>query len=207
METQQAENNQAGATGEATTQQQGADAQDANTAGQPFKVFASQEELDRFMADRAKRAERKALNTQARALGYDDWQEMQDALQAIRKPGSEAGKGAKPSSETATSEGNNGPSEAERYRMMLTVAGELNLPAALIGRLQGNTVDEMRADAQSLLGLLQPGAAASRPNIPAAPQGGQPVTFTQKQLQDPVFVRTHKDEIMKAAREGRIVRS
>lgn len=197
MEQQPTENTGAVETGttSSTDQQQ-------QPAAQPFKSFASQEELDKFMADRAKRAGRQALNAQARELGYDDWQEMQEALHGIRKtPAKVEGPDSPAKADPASN-------EANRLRMALTVAGELNLPAALIGRLQGATVDEMKADAQMLLGLFQQSpAAAQRPSIPPVPQSNQPVTFTQAQLQNPEFVRTHKDEILRAAREGRIARS
>lgn len=170
-------------------------------ASQPFKSFASQDELDKFMADRAKRASRQALNTLARDFGFDDSQEMQEALHAIRKTP------AKGDSQDSPQKADRGSDEVGRLRMALTVAGELNLPAALIGRLQGNTVEEMKADAQTMLALLQPGTPAQRATIPPAPVAGQAITFTRAQLQDPAFVRAHKDEILRAGREGRIVNS
>ncbi len=88
--------------------------------------------------------------------------------------------------------------------MAIQAGTKLNLPTALVLRLQGSTVAEMEADAQSLLGLM---TAPRGPGIPNVPTQNQPVTFTKAQLQDAKFVREHKDEILRAGREGRIVDS
>lgn len=206
MERQQQENQNAE---QQQDGQQGNAEQQHNQQGEPFRVFSSQDELDKFMADRAKRAERKALNTQARTLGYDDWHEMQEALQAIRKtPAQDAQQSDSQQSSQKQDADRGSVDEAAKLRMALTVAGELNLPAALIGRLQGDTVEAMKADAEQLLGLFaQAPAARAVGAIPRVPNGNQPVTFTRAQLQDAAFVRAHKDEIMRAANEGRIVDS
>lgn len=178
----------------------------AETPAQPFKTFASQEELDKFMAKSKSQAGRKALNEQAKALGFEDWQDMEDSVAATRQPPA-----ATPTPDAATPAPATpaglplGTDEASRLRMALKVGSDLNLPAALVGRLQGATVEEMTADAQSLLGLMT--APPRGPGIPPVPQQNQPVTFTRTQLQDPVFVREHQTEIMQAAREGRIVSS
>lgn len=181
---------------------------------QPFRTFASQEDLDKFVAKSKRQAERKALNDQAKALGYEDWEEMSEALQPLRRagsavsgdapnaavtPGPEGTVAAAPNQPTTTQ-----PDEASRLRMALQVGTKLNLPTALVGRLMGATAEEMEADAQALLGLM---TTPRGPGIPPAVQQGQPVTFTRKQLQDPAYVREHQAEILQAAREGRIVDS
>lgn len=89
--------------------------------------------------------------------------------------------------------------------MALQVGAELNLPAALIARLQGDTLEAMKADAQNLLSLM--GSGTRGPGIPPVPGGNPPVTITTAQLQDPKWVREHQAEIQLASREGRIVRS
>lgn len=93
--------------------------------------------------------------------------------------------------------------------MAIKVGSELNLPVALVGRLQGDTEEAMKADAQTLLGLMdgnRPGNAHA-PGIPPVPQAGQQITFTRTQLQDAKFVRANAEAIRKAAAEGRIVNS
>lgn len=179
---------------------------------QPFRTFASQEDLDKFVAKSKRQAERKALNDQAKALGYEDWEEMSEALQPLRRAGSAASGDAPATTPTPGPEGTTAaaptaaaqPDEASRLRMALQVGTKLNLPTALVGRLMGATAEEMEADAQALLGLM---TTPRGPGIPPAVQQGQPVTFTRKQLQDPAFVREHIKEIQQASREGRIVDS
>jgi hypothetical protein len=175
---------------------------------QPFAVFETAEAFKK----RVDRESRKALNQQAKALGYEDWQEMSEALQPLRRGGD--GSAASTSSAAATAQQpdkqkdaqSQGPSEVEKLRMALSVGQELNLPAALVGRLQGATLEEMKADAQALMGLFAAGQARG-PGILPAPQTNQPVTFTRAQLQDPEFVRKNKDAILEASRQGRIVSS
>lgn len=90
--------------------------------------------------------------------------------------------------------------------MALQVATERGLPTALVSRLQGNTAEEMAADADQLLGLVA-GAGRAGPGIPPAPRSPQTTTFTRAQLRDPAFVRANAAAIQQAAREGRIVES
>ena len=146
------------------------------------------------------------MNQQAKEAGFDDWEHMQESVAATRQPpattptpGPEGTVAAAPNQPAAAQ-----PDEASRLRMALQVGTKLNLPTALVGRLQGATAEEMEADAQALLGLM---TAPRGPGIPPAVQQGQPVTFTKTQLQNPAFVREHQAEIMQAAREGRIVDS
>lgn len=98
--------------------------------------------------------------------------------------------------------------ETARLQMALKVGAELNLPAALINRLQGDTEAAMKADAESLVALMGSGTPANRmPGIPPVPAGNQPVTFTRTQLQDAKFVRENAEAIRQAASQGRIVNS
>lgn len=174
--------------------------QPAGQGKQFFRTFASQEELDDFVSDRARRAERSALNREAREFGFANWQELSTKLGAQRQ-----GEG-KPKQQPDEKDAQQGPSEVEKLRMALNVGQKLNLPAALVSRLQGATPEEMEADAQALMGLFT-GGQAQRPGIPPAPQSSQPATFTRQQLQDPEFVRKNKDAILEASRQGRIVNS
>lgn len=181
------------------------------TAGQtqePYRSFASEGDLNNFVAERVKRAERSALKKLAADLGFEDADELRDALQPLRRT---AGGGNTNAPATPTQPTAQGPSDSARLSMALKVGAELNLPASLIARLQGDTEEAMKADAQALLGLMdgnRPGATAPRaPGIPPVPQVGQPVTFTRTQLQDAKFVREHANEIRQAAAQGRIVNS
>ncbi len=177
------------------------EAPQADTYSAPFASFPDAQTFNKRM----EREARKRQNQAAQELGFDDWQHMQTDLAAQRQA-------ATPDPETPPTPDApqqpvsppSQPDEAKRLRMALSVAQELNLPAALIGRLQGETVEAMTADAQSLVALMQQSQGRT-PGIPSAPQGGQPVTFSRAQMSDPAFVRQHADEIQRAAREGRIV--
>ena len=177
-------------------------------AEQPYKAFANQAELDSFVKGAKTQAERAGVRKLAKDLGFEDVDEMRETLASLRQAqggGAAASPGVAP--ETPTSQATSQP-DAARLQMALAVGTKLNLPAALIGRLQGGTEAEMEADATTLLGLMGGGATQQRvPGIPPVPAGNQPVTFTQTQLQDPKFVRANIEAIRKASAEGRIVRS
>lgn len=173
--------------------------------GQPLRSFATQAELDDFVKGAKSQAERAAIRKLAKDLGFEDAEEMRQTLQSLRQ--GQGGDGTPPpntpeSDATAASAG--GPNASARLALALKVGAELNLPVALINRLQGDTEDEMRADAQALTALM--GSGASRgPGVPPVPAGNRAVTFTRAQLQDPKFVRANAEAIQQAAREGRIV--
>lgn len=192
----------AGAVDRAATPNAGAAAE---SQAQPFAVFPDAKSF----SQKVSREARKLMNEQAKAAGFDDWQHMQDSLAALRQPQTatptpenpQEGQAATPAPTAAPV----APDEAKRLRMALSVASDLNLPTALVARLQGETTEEMTADANRLLALFQ--QSPRGPGIPPAPKQNQPVTFTRAQLQNPAFVREHQAEIMQAAREGRIVDS
>ena len=185
-----------------TTEQPADAGQKAGQEAQPAQPFAVFETAQAFQK-RLDRESRKILNQQAKALGYEDWQEMSEALQPLRRGDaqSQAIEVKQPESKQPP-----GVSDYERLRMALTVGQELNLPTALVSRLQGATLEEMKTDAQALLGLM--GSSTQRgPGIPPAPHANQPATFTRNQLSDPVFVRANREAILQAGRDGRIVNS
>lgn len=165
----------------------------------PFAVFPDAKSFNTKVGREA----RKLMNEQAKAAGFDDWAHMSETLGALRQAPTTADKPetVAPAATPATPAQ---PDEAARLRMAIQTGTKLNLPTALVLRLQGTTVEEMEADAQSLVGLM---TAPRGPGIPNVPQTNQPVTFTRAQLQDAKFVREHKDEILRAGREGRIVDS
>ncbi len=172
------------------------------TAEQPFAVFPDAKAFNQRMS----RETRKLMNAQAKEAGFDDWADMQEALGALRRstpavattPVPE-GAPETPAASPAT------PDEAARLKMAIQVGSKLNLPVALVGRLQGDTLKTMEEDAETLMALFQ--QPQRGPGIPPAPQQNKPVTFTRTQMQDAAFVREHGAEIMQAAREGRIVDS
>lgn len=175
-----------------------------NQPGQPFAVFPTAEAFN----TRLQRETRKTLDNHAKQAGFDSWDAM---LESRNQPAQTT---PAVSAETPTPEPTTPPGqptapapidEAKRLRMALQVATEKGLPPALIARLQGDTPEEMAADADSLIALVQ--RPPSGPGIPPAPRNGQTVTFTRAQMRDPAFVRQHADEIQRAAREGRIVDS
>lgn len=174
-------------------------AQPVTEAPAPFAVFQDAKAFNQRLA----RETRKQMNEQAKAAGFDDWAHMQETLGALRQAPTAA---VTPEAVTPVAQPQAPvlPDEAARLRMAIQTGTKLNLPTALVLRLQGETVAEMEADAQSLLGLM---TAPRGPGIPNVPQANQPVTFTKAQLQDAKFVREHKDEILRASREGRIVDS
>lgn len=170
--------------GQATEQQRQA-------ANQPFAIFPDSAS---FKA-RVDREARQLQDKTAKELGYDSFEAMKTTLQAARPIKKEEDQPVQ-------------SNEADRFRLMLQVGAEINLPAALISRLQGNTADELKADAERLQALFQSNQQQQqqpKQGIPNAPQGNsQPVTFTKEQLTNAAFVRENQVAIMAAARDGRI---
>jgi len=172
---------------------------------EPFRAFATQADLDKFVSGSKRQAQRAALREAAQRFGFEEWSDVEDALQALRPtaptPEPEAQRAQQSQSDS---------NEATRLRLALKVGAAKGLPATLVMRLQGSTEEEMTLDADTLLGLVQQPATVTRhatPGIPPPPQGGQPVTFTRQQLSDPKFVREHQDEIRQAYAQGRVVGS
>jgi TolA-binding protein len=66
--------------------------------------------------------------------------------------------------------------EAEQRLTRLTVASEFGIPVEHVHRLQGNTPDELRADAQQLAALVaaRPAGPTAGPDLGAGPRGGAP---------------------------------
>ena len=154
---------------------------------QPFAIFPDSTSFNA----RLDREVRKNQEKLAKDLGYDSFDAMKSVI-----PQRQPVQAAQPTQPD------------NRLQTALAVAVEMGLPVNLVGRLQGSTPEEMKADAESLIRLLgspqqqqQP-----KPTIPNAPTGsGQPVTFTRAQMSNPAFVRENQAAIMQAAREGRIL--
>ena len=172
--------------------------------GEPFAVFPDAESFNR----RLQRETRRSLDQHAQAAGFDNWQAMLDsrntpppAAESDEQPDTEpAGEQPTASSQQPAAS----LDEAARLRMAIEVGGDKGLPPALLSRLQGTTREELEADADRLLQVVQAGQPRP-PGIPGVPRNEQTTTFTRAQLRDPAFVREHATEIQRAAREGRIV--
>lgn len=200
----------AGQTAEQPNAGQGQQPEQAGQEQAPFATFPT----EAAFKQRLNRDTRRQMNAFAKEQGFDDWQHLSDTLGTLRQQASGQGQQAQAAQQPEQGDTTQpaaqpaGLSDADRLRMAIQVSAKLNLPAALVGRLQGDTLEAMEADAQQLVGLMQqPGAPWARPGIPGAPQTEQRATFTRAQLQDPAFVRAHQAEIMQASREGRIVDS
>lgn len=184
-----------------------------STQSQPFKSFATEKELKTFVADEVTRTAAKLKSTAVRQLakdyGFEDADELREWLGVQRQTPPGQGQNRLPATPDVTTPANAPAAaswDAARLHMALQVGAELNLPAALIARLHGDTLEAMKADAQTLVALMGTGTQRG-PGIPPVPEGGQPVTITQTQLSDPKWVRKHEKEILQASAEGRIVRS
>lgn len=193
--------------GEQPAAQPDAGAQPAAQPTQPYRAFATEADLTAFVQRSKNQAERSALRKLATDMGFEDADELKEALEPLRR-----GKGGTQTAQPGTpvapaQQGPTGsPQGAERLKMALNVGKSKNLPIAIVELLQGDSEEAMTAHADQLMALFASGANRT-PGIPGAPQQNQPVTFTRAQLQDAKFVREHANEIRAAAREGRIVNS
>lgn len=181
-----------GSTGSPTGQQP----QQSNQQPEPFAVFENADAFNKRMAREA----RKLMDKNARDLGFDGWEQMQNVF-GQRQPSTPADAGTQPGAVQATQ----GANEAQRLRMAIQVGAELNVPPALISRLQGDTLEEMQQDARNLMLLMPAGPAPARagPGIPPVQSGNQgQVGFTEQQLSNPDFVRKNTAQILEAARAG-----
>lgn len=171
---------------------------------EPYRAFATEADLTAFITKSKKQAERAALRKLATDLGFEDADDLRDAVSGLRRADTTQAAANQP---TTPEQGSQQPTAAERLTLALTVAETKGLPVTLVQRLQGNTKEEMEADADRLLALLGGAVSLSRNGVPSTPTGNQPVTFTRAQLQDADFVRKNVAAIQQAAREGRIVNS
>jgi hypothetical protein len=186
----------------------------AAPAGEPYKTFASQQELEGFIEGRANRAKRSGVRELAREFGFEDVDDFRDAIRAIRGPnGSGAPDGGQQTGHTASQQP--GPAAGPDLAMAIQVTADLGLPAAIALRLRGSNKEEMTADAQSLAALMGAGGSAAQtaplaqpraPGIPSVPTGGQQQTISRSWMAaNPKWVRDNREIVEAASREGRIV--
>lgn len=150
--------------------------------------------------------------TDATADTADDTFDATRALEKIRKANAEA-KALRDRAKTAedkvaTLEASATETAKLREQLMRAeVALDLGLPAALAKRLQGDTPEAMKADAEALLALVAPKAAAPKPTRPVeslqtGTGTGTPGTPTQLSRSD---LRGMSPEAIVAAKaEGRL---
>jgi hypothetical protein len=111
----------------------------------PFTPIESQEDLDKLIG-------RRIYEERAKFANYDELKAAADELAEIRKAG-------ETDLERVTGERDTFKTSADTLtaeNARLKVALEKKLPADLIDRLRGNTVEELSADADKLLELVKP---------------------------------------------------
>lgn len=85
------------------------------------------------------------------------------------------------------------------------VADEKGLTPAQARRLVGSSREEMEADADDLIATF-PKAKPAFGNVNQGARGeSAPRVYTQRELNDFTFFQAHKDDILAAQREGRII--
>ena len=184
-------------------------------AGEPFRTFATQQELEGFIEGRANRAKRSGVRELAREFGFEDVDDFRDAIRAIRGPNGSGAPDGGQHQPGHTASQQPGPAAGPDLAMAIQVAADLGLPAALALRLRGSNKEEMVTDAQSLLALMAangsaaqtvPSAQPRAPGIPSVPSGGQQQTISRSWMAaNPKWVRDNREIVEAASREGRIV--
>lgn len=159
----------------------------ASTAPAQPKVFSEDYVRQLREESKARRLEIERLESQLNELkataqgGPDDdvkktLNELRDQLKAEQKAREEAAAKAV---------------AAERQALRLKVAADFGLPPALAGRLQGETEDELRADAETLKPIVMPAEqSTARPKQTTTPvPGGQPSGETADQRRARLYGR------------------
>jgi hypothetical protein len=119
---------------------------------EPKTITLTQDKLDGIIASRV-------AATKSQFADYDDLKAAADRLAELERQNEteaqrvqrERDEAAQAAAQAATD-----LATAQAENLRLKIAMESKLPAALIDRLKGNTEDELRADAASLLELVKP---------------------------------------------------
>lgn len=133
-----------------------------------FKVIETQEELNKVIQDRVARAEKAAAEKYA---DYDDLKaqnaDKDKQIAALsEKLQQQSDKGTEYDSKIA--ELTNKVHEYETASVKTRIAHEVGLPYELAKKLEGETEEDIRADAQSMAKLIKPAAAPIGSNEPSA---------------------------------------
>ena len=140
-----------------------------------FKVIETQEQLDRIIGDRIKRAEQKAAEKYSdydalKTQNADYAAQISQLNEQIQKQ-SEASKGT----ETEIADLKKKVQSYETASVKTKIALEMGIPYQMASRLNGSTEEEIRADADGLAQLIGKGK-------PVAPLGSsEPVANGNKE--------------------------
>ena len=133
-----------------------------------FKVIETQEQLDDIIKDRIARAEAKAAEKYA---DYDELKakaEDKDKQIAALSSKLEEQSNKKGEYDKQIADLNAKVKEYEAGAVKTRIAHEVGLPYELAKKLEGDTEEAIRADAQSMAKLIKPAAAPIGSNEPSA---------------------------------------
>jgi hypothetical protein len=125
----------------------------------------------------AERAARKAAEKRAEAA-ESKAAELETQLGALETTHQQALAEVTTSAEDARTEAERAAADVLRYRVAL----ETGVPAKHIGRLQGATEEELRADAASFVADIVPGKTTPKPDLSQGPQGADATQSTADQF-------------------------
>lgn len=91
--------------------------------------------------------------------------------------------------------------EAEAQLLKMTVGLEAGLPLALIGRLQGSSEEELKADAEQLIALVPEGERVVRDTPPADPRRKKTTQLDISNM-SPEEIRKHSAKLLEDAGVG-----
>lgn len=133
-----------------------------------FKVIETQEELDKIIKSRLAQKDREVAEQFKDYLSPDDAKAMKANFE---KQIEEANKSVKEAQDklknfdATVSDLTKRAEAAETSLLKNKVANEYKLPLELAGRLIGTTEEELKADAESLSGILKPSGGAGAPPL------------------------------------------
>jgi hypothetical protein len=130
--------------GTTSSDQDGNNSGTTSTATNEFKPPATQEELNRIIADRVKR-------TEAKYAGFSDLKKKAEQFDAIEQANKTELQRIQERSEAAEKRA----TELERELVRSQVAVNKKLPPELAVRPRGDTPEELAADADALLALMK----------------------------------------------------
>lgn len=173
---------------------------DQNQDGQqPGKTF-TQAELEAILSDRLKREREKYKDYADLKKAAEEYQKLRESQMSEQ----EKLQAKLAEYERQLLEKEREAAEARLESLKLRVLDEMGLPKAWAQRIFGTTEEEIRQDAEELKRLLgTAGRAIGSGTNP--PGGGNSMVFKRSQLRDPTFFKAHREAIMAAMREGRIV--
>lgn len=131
-------------------------------SAEDFKVIESQEDFDKAIQKRLAQKDREAAEKYKDYLSPDDVAEMKAEYEKRIKDAAEQVKSVKESYATQDAEFKaltERAEKAERSLLKNRIAHENGLPLELSARLIGDTEEELKADAESLVSFMKPQTA------------------------------------------------